>query len=73
MFINHMVETIPLREPITIVTPNAECVKKARKFRSGLQKHFPNSEIKLAVTTTDFAFDFFNNILLKTSEQCLFS
>ncbi len=42
-----------LNEPITIVTPNAECVKKARVFQRNLQKHF-KSEVKV---TTFFAAD----------------
>lgn len=42
-----------LAEPVTIVTPNAECFKKARGFQRGLQKHF-QSEVKL---TTFFAAD----------------
>jgi ribose-phosphate pyrophosphokinase len=47
LFIEYISKNIDLKGPITIVTPNAECVKKARKFQLGIQKNFPNSEVKL--------------------------
>lgn len=33
--------------PLVVVTPNAECFKKARKFQRGLQRH-SRSEVQLA-------------------------
>ena len=54
MFVKYFInDGPPLQEPILVVTPNAECVKKARVFQRGLQKHF-KSEVKV---TTFFAED----------------
>jgi ribose-phosphate pyrophosphokinase len=56
LFVDYFTKTpngIKLQEPILVVTPNAEGVKKARVFQRGLQKHFKN-EIKV---TTFFAAD----------------
>lgn len=45
-FIENLIHTQKLQEPISVVAPNAECFNKARKFQTQLQKHF-QSEVKL--------------------------
>lgn len=40
LFIDHLVKNKVLKEPITVVTPNAEGFKKARNFQQALQKHY---------------------------------
>jgi len=45
--VKHFANNIDLQEPIVIVTPNAECFKKARKFQLGLQKEKPDADIQL--------------------------
>lgn len=38
--VNYFVKNIPLRGPIVVIAPNAECVNKARKFQLGFKKVF---------------------------------
>ena len=45
--INHFVNTIKLENPIIVVSPNSECVKKARKFQLGFRNGY-NRDVKLA-------------------------
>jgi ribose-phosphate pyrophosphokinase len=44
--VDHFIRHIDLKEPIVVVTPNSECVKKARNFQLRLQKAF-STEVKL--------------------------
>lgn len=45
--LDHFVKHVPLGNNVVIVSPNAECVKKARKFQIGLRNRY-NKESKLA-------------------------
>jgi len=47
LMIEHFVKNIKLENPIVVVSPNAECVKKARKFQFGFRKGY-NRDVKLA-------------------------
>ena len=47
LHVQHFVKSVNLIEPIVVVTPNAECFRKARKMQLGLQKFF-SSEVQLA-------------------------
>eukprot|EP01038_Epipyxis_sp_PR26KG_P005672 gene5672-7829_t len=46
LFIQHLAANMSLEEPLIIIAPNAECIKKAKKFQKGLQPYF-QSVIKL--------------------------
>ena len=48
LFIDYLVKEMPLNEPILVVAPNAECVKKTKKFQVGLQSRLPGKDIKIA-------------------------
>eukprot|EP01035_Chromulina_nebulosa_P018195 gene18195-23856_t len=50
--VSHLINNIPLQNPIVVVAPNAECVKKARSFQIGLQKVF-KSDVQLAIYTSN--------------------
>ena len=45
--VNYFVKNIPLQNPIVVVAPNSESVKKARNFQLGFQKWY-GKEVKLA-------------------------
>lgn len=47
LMIDYFVKNVKLDNPIVVVSPNAECVKKARKFQLGFRKGY-NREVKLA-------------------------
>lgn len=47
LLIKYVTDNIPLQSPIVVVTPNAECVKKARNFQVHLKEAF-KSDVKLA-------------------------
>ena len=48
LFIDYLATQLPLQGPLLVVAPNAECVKKAKKYAKGLQRYFPTKEIKVA-------------------------
>eukprot|EP01041_Mallomonas_annulata_P000598 gene598-1155_t len=45
--IDYFVKHVKLENPIVVITPNAECVKKARKFQIGLRDRY-QKDVKLA-------------------------
>lgn len=47
-FINYLAHNVALHEPLVVVTPNSECVRKARNFQIGLKKALNFTDVKLA-------------------------
>lgn len=47
-FVNYFVENVGLHRPIVVVSPNAECLKKAKRLEKGLRKHFGPNSVHLA-------------------------
>ena len=44
--IDYFIKTNKLENPIVVITPNAECAKKARKYQLGFKKGY-NRDVKL--------------------------
>jgi ribose-phosphate pyrophosphokinase len=66
--INYMVKNVPLQPPIVVVTPNSECVRKARNFQLGFKKAFQSEDVGIVAffrpDVEDFEFDAANLQLL---------
>jgi hypothetical protein len=45
---DYVLSEIPLKLPIVVVTPNSECMKKARNFQNSFKKHFNTDDVRLA-------------------------
>lgn len=52
--VRHVASTLSLSSNILVVSPNTECVKKARNFQIGLQKILNNPRVHLAVYNSEF-------------------
>jgi ribose-phosphate pyrophosphokinase len=48
VFVDYFKDTKCLRGPIVVVSPNAECVKKAQKFTKKLKQAFPETPVSYA-------------------------
>ena len=49
LLVDYFVHNIPLNERVVVISPNTECVKKAKNFQVGLKKGLPDSDIQVRV------------------------
>jgi ribose-phosphate pyrophosphokinase len=49
LIIDYFAKNIPLSKSVIVISPNTECVKKAKQFQIGLKVALPDSDIQLAV------------------------